>query len=236
MTTLRFLVILLLLLNALAFAAIKGWLGTTPVRGEPERITNQLHPDRIRLQHEVDGRQALVAAPTPPAPAEPMPAVEPPPPATPAPTLAPTPLQCQTWDKLSSAEADQLAARLRNAGLNAQRDSVEVPTSWWVRIPPDGGREGAERRARELRSQGVTDLFIVQETGPNQYAVSLGLFKNPSSANVQLTQLRSKGVRGASIVVRNTTEYRMTVRAEADTLKDVLSGDPWSQRRVSCQP
>lgn len=232
MTTLRFFLILLLLLNALAFAAIQGWLGTAPVRGEPERITNQLHPERIRLQHEGDVRQVLAAAPTPPP--GPAPEVENPPPASPAP--APIPLQCQAWDKLTTPEADQLSARLRTAGLNAQRESVEVPASWWVRIPPDGGREGAERRARELRAQGVTDLFIVQEAGPNQYAVSLGLFKNPSSANVQLTQLRSKGVRNASIAVRSTTEHRITLRTEADRLSSVLAGDPWSQRRVSCQP
>ena len=52
MTTLRFLIILLLILNALAFSAVFGWLGNTPPAGEPERIASQLNPERIRLERE----------------------------------------------------------------------------------------------------------------------------------------------------------------------------------------
>ncbi|HRG72180.1 MAG TPA: SPOR domain-containing protein, partial [Thauera aminoaromatica] len=52
MTTLRFLLILLLILNALAFAAIGGWLGGEPPAGEAGRIAAQLHPERIRLANE----------------------------------------------------------------------------------------------------------------------------------------------------------------------------------------
>ena len=53
MTTLRFLIILLLILNALAFSAVFGWLGNAPPAGEPERIASQLNPERIRLEREV---------------------------------------------------------------------------------------------------------------------------------------------------------------------------------------
>lgn len=51
MTILRFLLILLLT-NALAFAAIGGWLGGEPATGEAARIATQLHPERIRLANE----------------------------------------------------------------------------------------------------------------------------------------------------------------------------------------
>ena len=40
----RFIVVILLLLNLLAFAAIQGWLGGSAPRGEPERLSNQLNP------------------------------------------------------------------------------------------------------------------------------------------------------------------------------------------------
>ena len=53
MTTLRFLIILLLVLNALAFSALRGWLGSAPPAGEPGRIASQLNPERIRLAREV---------------------------------------------------------------------------------------------------------------------------------------------------------------------------------------
>ena len=46
---LRFLIILLVLLNVLALAAWRGWLGEGTARGEPERITNQLRPESIRV-------------------------------------------------------------------------------------------------------------------------------------------------------------------------------------------
>ena len=52
MTTLRFLIILLLVLNALAFSALRGWLGNAPPAGEPGRIASQLNPERIRLARE----------------------------------------------------------------------------------------------------------------------------------------------------------------------------------------
>ena len=53
MTTLRFLIIPLLVLNALAFSALRGWLGSAPPAGEPGRIASQLNPERIRLAREV---------------------------------------------------------------------------------------------------------------------------------------------------------------------------------------
>lgn len=49
----RFLLILLVLLNLLALAAARGWLGESAQRGEPERLTNQINPQAISL------RQAL---------------------------------------------------------------------------------------------------------------------------------------------------------------------------------
>ena len=52
MTILRFLTLLLLVLNALAFAAINGWLGGGSPAGEAGRLASQLHPERIRLANE----------------------------------------------------------------------------------------------------------------------------------------------------------------------------------------
>lgn len=83
MSTLRFLFVVLLALNALAFVAIQGWLGTPAVRGEPERLANQLHPERIRLA----GRES---PDTPPPAATPDPAPDP---ATGAPAAATPPPQ-----------------------------------------------------------------------------------------------------------------------------------------------
>lgn len=257
MTTLRFLLILLLLLNALAFAAIKGWLGFVPPRGEPERISNQLHPDRFRFlgdstvpgappAAEPSPQDVAVAenktAPATEPVAEPIlpesaeaPAEEPAP--QPQPTVTPAPeVACFAWTGLNAAEAERLAALLGAGGITPRQSTVAVPTSWWVRIPPLESREAAERRARELRAQGISDLFIVQEAGPNQFAISLGLFKTEPPSRQHLAQLRAKGVRGAAVSSRMTNEYRIEANADPAALATTLAGDVLAQRQVSCPP
>lgn len=249
MTTLRFLLILLLLLNALAFAAIKGWLGFVPPRGEPERISNQLHPDRFRFLGDSTVPGAPPAAkPSPPVaavaedkpapvvePALPVPAEEPAP--LPQPTVVPAPeAACFAWTGLNATDAARLAAVLSTGGITPRQSTVDVPTSWWVRIPPLENREAAERRARELRAQGVSDLFIVQEAGPNQFAISLGLFKTEAPSRQHLAQLAAKGVRGAGVSSRTTTEYRIEATANAAALAATLAGDALAKRQVSCSP
>ncbi len=48
----RFLIILLILINLLVLAAWQGWMGQGGDQGEPQRLTNQLHPDKIELLAE----------------------------------------------------------------------------------------------------------------------------------------------------------------------------------------
>ena len=294
MSMLRIFILILLALNALAFAATQGWLGGATPRNEPERITNQLAPERIRLTSDspAQGLQAPLASeaatadpipetgPLPTAeattqspetgPAEPatVPLTiaaaqddsmaptseqtlestsEPAPASTPEPTptslLAPaqpdtaaqaaetaaaTPpppvLSCVVWSGLSQADADALARRLRRSGTDFDRSRNETPTSWWVRVPPQSSREQAERRAIELRALGVNDMFIVQEDGPTQYAISLGVFKTENRARQLLNQLRSQGVRNAGAEPRMSTTYRIQATVATDALRGIESG------------
>jgi len=294
MTILRFLLILLLILNALAFAAIGGWLGGEPATGEAARIATQLHPERIRLTNEtgatglapaaeasLPAATALASTPsvaeTAPmataatdtideAPAEApaevataaaaMDTAQPPPAPTPdtAPPLEPTaveptpaepavvpapspapPALCHAWGDLSASEADRLAQRLRRIGITAARSRSETPEAWWVRIPPQRNRSEAERRVVELNLLGVSDTFIVQESGPNQNAVSLGLFKTENRARILLGQLRAKGVENAGIEPRMATSYRIQASVPANELRIVESAAPGLRaRRQAC--
>ena len=54
----------------------------------------------------------------------------------------------------------------------------------------------AEQRA------GIKDFYVVREAGPNQYAISLGLYKSEESANNYLNALLKKSVKSARIQVR----------------------------------
>lgn len=84
-----------------------------------------------------------------------------------------------------------------------QRALREI-TSHIVYLPPQGDREGAEKRANELRGLGITDFFIIQDNSSLRWGVSLGVFKQESAARLHLQRLSQKGVRGARVGQRTT--------------------------------
>jgi hypothetical protein len=214
----RPLVIVLVLLNLLALASIRGWLGTPSTPGEPERLTNQLNPDRIKLRPPeplTAGESPQPSAATPsPAPTGETAAV-----GTPAAAngMAGEPLTCFAYTGLTEKQADTLVTAVQAAypELRIDRSTSSTPRAWWVQIPAMEGREGAQRRVEELRSQGVTDYFIVQEPGQNQFAISLGLFKTEAKAQQHLAFLLNKGVREASVTPRTATVHRVEFRGPA---------------------
>ncbi|MBS0511164.1 MAG: SPOR domain-containing protein [Proteobacteria bacterium] len=257
MTTLRFLFILLAVLNALAFAAIKGWLGSAAPGGEPERITNQLHAEQIRLITPAT-EETPAPAPSPNEATEPQPGSSPPaePPGPqaevaaavptetvgarlePAAAAPPTaPASCVAWAGLSTAEADRLAARLQAGGFKYVRSRKDTPSNWWVRTPAQGGRTQAEKRVRELHEMGITDTFIVQESGPSQFAVSLGLFRTENGAQQLLAQLRAKGAHDASIEPRMTASFRIQASLPRERVAAVEGRrSQLDERRTTCSP
>lgn len=227
---------ILLALNLLALASILGWLGEPGVSGEPQRLALQLNPERIVLENK---QALASTDSGPPASAEKAPGEAPPQPTlsaladgsdravspavptadslppTPSPSPTPTPATaepaplCLAWAGLGSVEANRLGAALRRAGAKISSNSTNVPSSWWVHIPPQSSREQADRQVQHLRSRGVKEFFIVQEAGPNQYAISLGVFKTETRARVLLNQLRKQGVSQAELSPRLSTSHRI---------------------------
>ncbi|NMG43613.1 SPOR domain-containing protein [Aromatoleum toluvorans] len=234
----RIVFVILVLLNLLALASIRGWLGTSAPEGEPERLSNQLNPDRIILRPGNDTPPREIEAELPALPAERTPAApeagngRAATPAAPAAANAPAAaLACVEIGGLAENEAN---AVLQNAiagkpGLRTEHKTSSTPNAWWVRIPPSGGREAAERRAAELRAQGISELFIVNDAGPNQYAISLGLFKTEAKAQQHLASLQARQVRGAGIATRSTTIHRIEVHGPASALRAV-TGSPTVRR------
>lgn len=91
MPAMRLLLICLLILNLLALAAGFGLLGNSAPRGEPERLTNQINPERLQLEAYAPPptRAATAAEQTETAAAASAPQPVPDPVATPAPLPAP---------------------------------------------------------------------------------------------------------------------------------------------------
>lgn len=235
MPAMRLIFVVLILLNLLAFASMRGWLGAPVPDGEPERLSNQLNPGRIILHPLQPASERAQAGAAEAEPAVPAPVVPPPAPAAELPLTADPPAQpdvasvaaetpveplaCVAYRSLGARQAEALAAEAQAVpGLQIDRAPPSAPSAWWVRIPPEGGRDGADRKVAELRTLGIRDYFIVHEAGPNHFAVSLGIFKTEAKAQQHLAFLRTKGLRGAGVTARNPAVYRIEIRGPSAAL------------------
>lgn len=217
--------------NGVLLAYGQGLLGQSPdAAREPARLKNQLAPERMQQLTPVQARQAASAAAAPQAEvAESLP----------EPTPAPAPVTrdlvaCVQAGPFSTADARRFEARVARLGLAPRQSRIEIPfqevTSRLVYLPPDGGREGAQRRVAELRERGVTSFFIMQnDTSPLRYAISLGVFKSDGAAQKLVADLQRQGVRGVRIlprgpqVTRAGYQYRQIDAAERGRLTGIAA-------------
>ena len=216
--------------NGVLLAYGQGLLGQpADAAREPARLKNQLAPERMQQLTPVQARQAAAsAAPAPQAEvAEPLP--------EPAPVPVPVArdlVACVQAGPFSTADARRFEARVARLGLAPRQSRVEMPyqevTSRLVYLPPNGGREGAQRRVAELKERGVTNFFIMQnDTSPLRYAISLGVFKSDGAAQKLVADLQRQGVRGMRILPRGPQvtrvgyQYRQIDAAERDRLTGI---------------
>ena len=206
----------LLAANALLFAYGRGLLGSADGElREPARLTKQLAADKLVL---LSGEQAQVLAAAAKLEAsaaeantevEEAPAPTPPAPATPA-------YACLETEAFAPPDARRFENRLARLELGARQMRLAVPfqevTSHLVYLPPNGGKEGAERRVAELRELGISDYFIMQGESPMRWAVSLGAFKTEASARTLAAELAKKGVQGVRVLPRGPQSNRFAYR------------------------
>ena len=216
--------------NGVLLAYGQGLLGQSPdAAREPARLKIQLAPERMQQLTPTQARQAATAS-VAPAPQAEAPVLLP----APSPAPAPAPVMrelvaCVQAGPFSTADARRFEARVARLGLAPRQSRIEMPyqevTSRLVYLPPNGGREGAQRRVAELRERGVTNFFIMQnDTSPLRHAISLGVFKSDGAAQKLVADLQRQGVRGVRIlprgpqVMRTGYQYRDIDVTERDRL------------------
>lgn len=93
-----------------------------------------------------------------------------------------------------TAERDTAAAQLRQLGFNPQvrEEGGQLRAGYWVYLPAFPSRAAAEQTADDLKSRGVTDLYIVSDE-ENRNAISLGLFSTPERAATRAAQIQVMG-------------------------------------------
>jgi hypothetical protein len=187
---LKFFIWTLLAVNLGLFAYQQGYLNSLfPDGREPARMAQQVNADKITLlpASAVVTVQAAAQAAAQTAAAE-----------------AP-PLACIEIGDFDAAAAKRFETALAPLALGARlvRHEVQDAARNIVYIPSQGSKDGADRKATELRHLGVTEFYIMQDAGEFRWAISLGVFKTEEAARAQLAALGQKGVHSARLGTRN---------------------------------
>lgn len=199
---LKFVFWALLALNALLFAYAQGYLGKAGGgEREPQRLKNQLATERMVVLSPAEARAAAEAT----APAAQAPAAEPAPPA-PVPAPAAETIACTQAGPFAPGDVRRFETRIGRLGLGDRVSRTSLPyqevTSHLVYLPPNGGKEGADRRVAELKEKGVANFFVMQGESPLKWAVSLGVFKTEAAAQGLAAALGKQGIGGVRVLPR----------------------------------
>lgn len=217
-----------LLLVAANLAFFAWWYTQSPADTgrDPRPIAQQIEPQKLRILPAEGGPAEPAAAAK--APLKPVAADAP-------------PAACLEWGSFALAEVARAELALGPLALGerlAQR-RAEEPAGWWVFIPPQGNRPGAQKKAAELKGLGFgpEEYFIVQDEGPARWAVSLGVFRTEEAAKARLEALRGRGVRSAQVGAREAAvpkvwfQVRAASGAQQTMLRELTAGFPGTELR-----
>jgi hypothetical protein len=216
----RAFVFLLILANLLFFAWTQGYFGLAR-DSDAYRVEQQLLPDRI----------SIVARDEAPPPEKA------PPPAKPAEKKVEE--VCLRFADLPLADAVRVESAVAEKlpSMKVLRTLNPMNAGYWVFIPPLPTRQEAERKTAELKKLGVPEYFIVQDPGPDQRAISLGIFSTREAADERLEQLRAKSVRTARVGERNVKAATATIDLRgprSDAVQALISETLPDARPQSC--
>jgi len=146
---------------------------------------------------------------------------------------------CTEIGDFDAADAGRFEAELAVLPLGSRlvRQVTPAPTRYMVFIPPQGSKEGADKKAAELKQLGVNDFFVIQDGSPQQWGISLGIFKTEDAARKHLAELGAKGVHTARIGPHGPDATRIAFRlhdlsaAEQATLQKIRQDFPRQQAR-----
>jgi len=217
---------LLLVAANLAFFAWWTYYSPPDAGRDPKPLTQQIEPQKLRIlppegEFPKDAAKPGGGQPIPPD----------------SPVAA-----CQEWGAFAVADVARAELALGPLALGerlAQRRTDES-AGWWVFIPPQGNRAGAQKKATELKSLGIDDYFMVQDEGPTRWALSLGVFRTEDAAKGRLDALKAKGVRSAQVGARDTPVQRVWFQvrsvnaAQQGMLRELTAGFPGTEIR-DCQ-
>lgn len=200
---LRFLILVVLVINIAFYGWTQGWFGEKPgmENREPQRITNQVRPEALRTAPSSAPNASNITFPAsaPAAATQTASAVPAPAPATVTPPR--TDLVCIETGPLSGTQSSQLQQLVSTALPDEMWEmSVQTePSSWAVYIGPFESEDEAQNKKAELAGLGVVSE-IIRNRPQYQPGLTLGLFRERSNADRLMSTILEKNVTEARIV------------------------------------
>ena len=198
---LRLTFFLLVFANLVFFAWAQGYFGGGDPNREPDRLAQQLQPEKLRIT------SSTTAA------------------GVPAPTLvgANGELACRVVGGLGMVDAEALRTASMAAGVEAQLLPQVDPALYLVLIADLPNLAAAEKKAAELKRFGVEQQETVALDGGRQEIV-LGRFPGDAAAREFLAGLNKRGIKSARVDVRDQppAKARVELRGPAASLLQQL--------------
>lgn len=181
---------LLVLANLIFLAWTQGHFGGTDDSREPQRLTQQLHAEKLRI---------VRSAKAPPAKKGEM--------------------ACRAIDGLGTADAEVLESTLVAAGMEARRFPQAEPKIHLVVIPDLSSKAAADKKSAELVRFGVTEQKTVA-LPDGRHEIVLGRFQTEAAASEFLLGLTRRNIKSARTDSRDqpVLRTRIEVRAPASIL------------------
>lgn len=172
----RVALLVLILLNVVAFGFARLERAS---QSEAHRLQDQVQPDRIKL---LTAQQVAALGPA---------------------KVAALPDVCVEWGPFNDADRARAQADIEPLALGrlVSQRQVTVDIPYWVNLGAMPTRAVADRRASELRGQGIADLSVV-DFGRGQFTVSLGVFRTEAAAVARAQALAAQGVQGTRVEQR----------------------------------
>lgn len=122
-----------------------------------------------------------------------------------APVVEASVTSCYEWGNFTASNLPSAQVALVKLGLEGvakQADTVQADRRFWVYYPPLKNAQLAQEKANEIKSLGVGEIFVVQDS-QWRHAISFGLFQDEKLATNLLSDLQAKGVKGATKALRS---------------------------------
>ena len=193
----------LLLLGNLAFYVWSaGYLGGVRTGHEPERLSQQLQPEKVRIvtQDQAKSDKSLASVDK----------------------VSGACRRISGFHGFDGSTVEKAIAAIAGVSLIPNSQQLQpAMTAFSVLIPGLLNQQVADKKIAELRQLGVNEARIDEDSVSGPLVVSLGMFASEKEAQERLGLLARKGVRSARLMLRQHPEQLVSfdVRAQPDVLK-----------------